>query len=258
MKIEDSMKYLYRLYQIVIVLPLGLCATLLTALVTIAGCSLGNGHFWGYHPARLWARAMLWLLLIPVKVEGRENLERGQSYVFVANHQGAFDIFLIYGHLNRNFKWMMKHQLGRIPVIGYASKKAHHIFVDKRGPKKIKATCDAARETLRGGMSVTVFPEGARTFTGHPGLFRKGAFALADELQLPVAPMTINGSFDIMPRQRDMHFARWHRLKLTIHPPIYPVGQGPDNIQATMHQAYDSVTSALEPQYQGYVENPDQ
>ena len=252
------MKYIYRLYQLVVILPLGLLATLLCAIVTIIGCTLGNGHFWGYYPAHLWARVMLWLLFIPVKVVGRENLERGQSYVFVANHQGAFDILLIYGYLNREFKWMMKYQLGRIPVVGYACRKAHHIFVDKRGPKKIKATYDAARQTLQGGVSVTLFPEGARTFTGHMGFFRKGAFALADELQLPVVPMTINGSFDIMPRQRDLHFVSWHRLTLTIHAPIYPVGQGPDNVQATLHQAYDSVMSALTPAYQGYVENPDQ
>lgn len=252
------MKYLYCLYQLVVVLPIGLAATLLTALATIAGCTLGNGHFWGYYPAHLWSRFILLLLLIPVRVEGREHLERHQSYVFMANHQGAFDIFLVYGYLNRNFKWLMKHQLGSIPVVGYACKKAHHILVDKRGPHRIKASYDAARATLQGGMSVTLFPEGARTFTGHLGLFRKGGFALADELQLPVVPMTINGSFDIMPRQRDLHFARWHRLTLTIHPPVYPVGQGPDNVQATLRQAYDAIMSALEPQYQGYRENPDQ
>ena len=252
------MKYIYYLYQLFIAAPLALVVTLLTALATIVGCSAGNGHFWGYHPAHLWGRLMLWLFLIPVRISGREHLERQQSYVFVANHQGAFDIFLVYGYLNRNFKWMMKYQLGRIPVVGYACKKAHHIFVDKRGPKKIKATYDSARATLRGGMSVTMFPEGARTFTGHMGLFRKGAFALADELRLPVVPMTINGSFDVMPRMRDFHFVHWHRLSLTIHAPIYPVGQGPDNVQATLSQAYDSVMSALSPKYQGYEANPDQ
>ena len=252
------MKYLYRLYQVIIAIPLGLVATLLTSLVTIIGCSIGNGHFWGYYPAHFWGRFILWIFLIPVKVVGRENLERRQSYVFVANHQGAFDIFLVYGYLNRNFKWMMKYQLKSIPLVGFACKKAHHIFVDKRGPKKIKATYDTARETLQDGMSVTMFPEGSRSFTGHMGIVRKGAFALADELQRPVVPMTITGSFNSVPRQRDFHFANWHRLSLTIHAPIYPVGQGPDNVQATLHQAYDSVMSALTPEYQGYVENPDQ
>ena len=81
---------------------------------------------------------------------------------------------------------------------------------------------------------------------------------LADELQLPVVPITINGSFNIMPRTRDWHFANWHPLSLTIHQPIYPVDKGPRNIQAIMHQSDDSVMSSLVPEYQGYVENPDQ
>ena len=112
--------------------------------------------------------------------------------------------------------------------------------------------------TKSSGTSVTVFPEGARSFTGHMGSFKRGAFALADELQLPVVPLTINGSFNILPRQRGVTFVTWHRLSLTIHAPIYPVGQGSDNIEATKNQAYDSVMSALAPEYQGYVENPDQ
>ena len=252
------MKYFYRIYQLFIALPIVLVATVLVVLFISVGCALGNGHFWGYYPAHIWARVILWALLLPVKVEGRAQLEKDQSYVFVANHQGAFDIFLIYGYLNRNFKWMMKHQLRNMPLVGYACEKSHQIFVDKRGPKKIKATYDKARATLQGGTSVTVFPEGSRSFTGHMGLFRRGAFALADELQLPVVPLTINGSFNVMPRMRDMKFVLWHPLTLTIHQPIYPVGQGADNIEATKNQAYDSVMSALVPEYQGYVENPDQ
>ena len=106
---------------------------------------------------------------------------------------------------------------------------------------------------------MTVFPEGARSFTGHMGKFKKGAFALADELQLPVVPLTINGSFNVLPRTRGfINFISWHPLKMTIHQPIYPTGQGPENVDATMRQAYDSVMSALVPEYQGYVENPDQ
>ena len=252
------MKYFYYIYQLLVALPLSIVLTVLFVIPIIVGCALGYGHFWGYYPAHIWSRLILYVLFIPVHVEGRGHLEKNQSYVFVANHQGAFDIFLIYGHLNRNFKWMMKHQLRKMPVIGYACEKSHQIFVDKRGPKKIKATYDQARETLKEGTSVTVFPEGARTFTGHMGEFKRGAFALADELQLPVVPLTINGSFDIMPRMRDFKFVRWHRLSLTIHQPIYPVGQGADNIEATKNQAYDSVMSALVPEYQGFVENPDQ
>jgi len=252
------LKFLYYIWQILIGLPVLVLSTILTAIVVGLGTTFGNGHYWGYYPGRWWAKAIVKSLLLPVKVEGRKNLEKDSSYVFVANHQGAFDIFLIYGFLGRNFKWMMKHQLQHIPFVGYACRKSHQIMVDKGGPSKIRKTYENARKILKEGYSVTVFPEGARTFTGHMGTFRKGAFALADELQLPVVPLTINGSFDILPRQRGFNFIKWHPLRLTIHQPIYPVGQGPDNIEATRRQAYDSVMSALEPKYQGFIENPDQ
>ena len=252
------MKYLYRIYQLCIALPLIAVVTLLTSIVTIIGCAVGNGHFWGYYPGKLWARFIVRMLLLPVKVEGRENLQKGQSYVFVANHQGAFDIFLIYGFLCRNFKWMMKRQLRQIPLVGKACESCHHIFVDKRGPSRIRETYDRARATLKDGMSLVVFPEGARTFTGHMGVFKRGAFMLADDIGLPVVPLTINGSFNVMPRMRDMRWVTWHPLRLTIHKPIQPIGKGNDNIKHLEEQSYRDVMSGLAPEYQGFVENPDQ
>lgn len=252
------MKYLYRTYQLLIALPLIAIYTLITSLMVTIGCTLGNGHFWGYYPGKWWAQFIIRILLLPVKVEGRENLVKGQSYVFVANHQGAFDIFLIYGFLSRNFKWMMKRQLRQMPFVGKACESAHHIFVDKRGASKIRETYDRARQTLQGGMSLVVFPEGARSFTGHMGVFKRGAFMLADDIELPIVPLTINGSFDIMPRTRDMKWVVWHPLRLTIHKPILPVGKGADNIKYLEEESYKVVMSGLEEQYQGFVENPDQ
>ena len=252
------MKYIYRIYQLFIALPVIAAGTLVTAVTVIVGCALGNGHFWGYWPGKWWSRLIVRMLLLPVTVEGRENLQPGRSYVFVSNHQGAFDIFLIYGYLNRNFKWMMKWQLRNIPFVGKACEASHQIFVDKRGPARIRKTYDKARETLRGGMSVVVFPEGARTFTGHMGVFKRGAFMLADDLQLDVVPLTINGSFNVMPRTRDMKWVLWHPLRLTIHPPVAPQGKGSDNIRAVEKLSYDAVMAGLDPAYRGFVENPDQ
>ena len=244
------MKYIYRVFQLLVAIPVALISTLVTAIIVIVGCTVGNGHVWGYYPGRLWSKIMVRIFLLPVKVEGRENLEPGQSYIFVANHQGAFDIFLIYGYLNRNFKWMMKRELRRIPFVGFACQTAHHSFVDKRGPGKVKETYKTARETLSSGMSLVVFPEGARTFDGRMRDFKKGAFMLADELQLPIVPLTINGSFNVMSRMRDFKWVLWHPLSLTIHQPIYPVGEGHENVMATMRQSYDSVKSALTAEYQ--------
>ena len=248
----------YRIYQLFVAAPICLIATLLTAITVTVGCTLGDGHFWGYYPPRWWGKVMIRTLLLPVKVEGRENLQKGQSYVFVSNHQGAYDIFLIYGYLGRNFKWMMKRQIRQIPFVGKACEAAHHIFVDKRGPSRIRESYEQARNTLREGMSLVVFPEGSRSFTGHMGKFRRGAFMLADELQLPVVPLTINGSFNVKPRMRDVYWVFWHPLRLTIHAPIAPVSQGQDNIQHVEQRSYELIMSALTPEYQGFVENPDQ
>nr|WP_321377121.1 lysophospholipid acyltransferase family protein [uncultured Bacteroides sp.] len=250
------MKILYYIYQICIALPLLFVLTILTALTTIVGCTLGSAHFWGYHPGKIWSRLICFFLLIRVKVNGKENLKGKTSYVFVANHQGAFDIFLIYGYLGRNFKWMMKKGIRKILFVGRACEKAGHIFVDRSGPKKVLETIRKTKASLTEGTSVVVFPEGARSFTGHMGYFKKGAFQLADDLQLPVVPLTIEGSFEILPRT-----GKWihrHNLTLTIHKPIPPKGKGLKNAQEILEESYNVVESALPSELKGMVHNPDQ
>ena len=115
------MKILYYIYQICIALPILLVLTILTAIVTIVGSLLGGAHFWGYYPGKIWSQLICLFLLIPVKIEGREKLHDKTSYIFVPNHQGSFDIFLIYGFIGRNFKWMMKKSLRKLPFVGKAS-----------------------------------------------------------------------------------------------------------------------------------------
>lgn len=241
------MKTLYLVYQL-LVSPVLAVLTALTAIVTVVG-SCFNGHIWGYYPGKVWSRLFCYLLLLPVRVKRNPLVEKDKSYVFVANHQGAFDIFLIYGFLNRNFKWMMKKSLRKIPFIGKACESAGHIFVDKSGPKKIYATVSRAHKVLQGGTSLVVFPEGSRTYTGHMNAFRKGAFLLADELQLPVVPLTISGSFDVMPRTGK--FVSRHPLTLTIHDPIYPHTQGHENIERLAKESYQVIESALPEKYRG-------
>ena len=237
------MKLLYIIYQI-LVSPILLVITILTALFTIIGCWLGNGHFWGYYPGKIWSILFCAILLIPVRVVRNKNVHRKTSYVFVANHQGAFDIFLLYGFLGRNFKWMMKSGIKKIPFVGFACKMSKQIFVG-RNENTVK-TYNLARKTLAGGTSMVVFPEGSRTYDGKMIPFKKGAFVLADELQLPIIPITINGVFKVMPRTKDWHFANWSPLRVTIHQPIYPVDKGMRNIVTITRQSFDSVQSALE------------
>ena len=252
------MKFLYRLYQLLIFFPLFVVVTIFVALLTSLGCMVGLSRWFAFLPTRFWGWFTIRFLFLPVKVEGREHLQPGQSYIFAANHQGAFDIFLLSGFLHREFKWMMKSSLRKVPFVGMACEKAGYIFVDKSSRKAVAKTMDDARQRLVGGTSLAVFPEGARTFSGHMGIFRRGAFQLADELQLPVVPITIDGCFDVMPRTKDFHFAQWHPLRLVIHPPIVPTSQGAGNIKRTLEESYRIIMDALPERHQGFVQNDDQ
>lgn len=237
---------LYRLYQILVMIPMIVALTIITGLVTIIGSLLGGGRCWGYWPPHIWAKLCTWLTLVKVEVKGRHNIKEKTSYVFVANHQGAYDIFTIYGFLHHNFKWMMKIGLRKFPVIGVSCQAAGHIFVDNSSPAAIRRTMATAERTLRGGMSVVVFPEGSRSRSGKMGRFHTGAFQLAMEFQLPVVPLTIDGAYDVLPRGQWL--PHWGKVTLTIHKPIAPPVDEADRRRVSDMSA-EAIRSSLPERY---------
>lgn len=239
---------LYRIYQLFIMLPIIVTATIMAGLLTMIGSLCFGGKWWGYWPGHIWARICLAASLVRVKVTGRENIDPNTSYVFVANHQGAFDIFAIYGYLNHNFKWMMKIGLEKIPLVGFACRRAGHIFVDNSSPAAVRRTMADAEQQLKGGMSVVVFPEGSRTLDGKMHRFKRGAYQLAMEFQLPVVPITIDGAYSVMPR-RGAKLPRPGHIILTIHKPIHAPADGHD-LQKLMDESYNAIHSALPARYQ--------
>lgn len=234
---------LYRIYQFLIMLPLLLVATVIAATVTIIGSALGMGRTFGYWPGHIWARVFCILSLVRVRVVGADRVEKNKSYVFVANHQGAYDIFAIYGYLGHQFRWMMKKGLEKIPLVGYSCRVSGHIYVDNSSPAAVRATMAEAEKRLSGGMSVVVFPEGSRTPDGKMHAFRRGAFALAMEFGLPVVPVTIDGAYSVMPRQAML--PHYGTITLTIHQPIYPDGEGRHDLAQLMERSRASIASAL-------------
>ena len=247
------MKILYRIYSFCIALPLFLVVTILTAVVVSIAAICGDSKYIGYWAPHAWSRITCWLFLIKVHTEGHERIDRKQSYVFLANHQGYFDIFLIYGYLGHNFKWMMKEYLRKIPFVGYACARSGHIYVGDT-LASIQKTVVQAKETLQGGMSMVIFPEGTRTYTGKMGSFKKGAFTLAGEIGLPIVPLTINGSFDVFNRKaREVHFGR---LSLTIHQPITPEDRKGKPTRILMKDVFDIIDADIEPKYKTNVVEP--
>lgn len=243
-KTKLKMIVLYRIYQICIMLPILLVLTAFTATVTIIGCILGSTRSWGYYPARIWARIFCWLSFVNVSVKGRGNISDGTSYVFVANHQGAYDIFSIYGFLNHNFRWMMKKSLERIPIVGYSCRVSGQIYVDNSSPSAVRETMETAEKQLSTGMSVVVFPEGSRTRDGKMQRFKRGAYSLAMEFNLPIVPITIDGAFDVMPRNALL--PRPGHITLTIHEPISAPDDGSGHdLKDVMTRSYEAIRSAL-------------
>lgn len=220
--------------------------TIITALITIVACALGGGRWWGYYPARIWARMFCWLTFVKVTVSGRDNISADTAYVFVANHQGAYDIFSIYGYLNHNFRWMMKSGLRSIPLVGYACEKSQQIYVDKSSPSALKRTMSRAESLLATGMSIVVFPEGARTFDGKVRQFKRGAFTLAHEFNLPVVPVTIDGAYNVLPRTGKL--PRPGHIHLSIHSPILPGKHGHD-MQQLITRSRQTIVEALPERY---------
>ena len=239
---------LYRIYQFCIMMPLLLVATVLAATLTILATFLGGARWWGYQIPKYWGRIFCALTLVKVEVRGRDNISQGQSYVFVANHQGAYDIFSIYGYLGHNFRWMMKKSLEKIPLVGFSCKVSGHIFVDNSSPHAIKETMVTAEKRLAGGMSVVVFPEGSRTLDGRLHRFKRGAYILATEFNLPVVPITIDGAYQVMPRTAKL--PHWGKIILTIHKPLLPGKDGHD-LPALMEQSRAAIASSLPAEQRG-------
>ena len=247
------MKALYRIYQWVIAAPIFIIATFITAVITLIGCAIGKPEFWGYWPAHYWSRFCCAIALVRVKVRGRENIDRKTSYVFTANHQGAFDIWSVYGYLNHNFIFMMKKELESIFMVGWACRKAGHVYVDDQNISNIRHTIAEAEQKLKGGRSMVIFPEGSRSWDGKMIPFKRGAFMLAAEFKLPVVPITIDGSFKAMPRFT--YNICPTTITLTIHPPILP-GENGFNTKRLMAECKEAIESALPEQDKGPSTDP--
>lgn len=234
---------LFVLYQWLVAFPVLLVLTILTAVFTIILSPVFPNAQFSYFPARWWGRFFCYLLFIKVKITGIEKLDPKKSYVIAANHQSIYDIFVVYGWLPMIFKWVMKAELRRIPLVGKACESAGHIFINRKNPVAAKKSLDRAEAQLRNGVSVVVFPEGTRTYTGQMGKFKKGAFRMATDLQLPIVPVTLRGCFERLPRNGFV--VTPGLIEMIIHEPVEVKGYENEKQPELMQTLHDIIESAL-------------
>lgn len=131
--------------------------------------------------------------------------------------------------------------------MGYASEKAGHVFVDNSSQAARGVTIERAKEQITEGVSMVIFPEGARTLTGKMGRFKRGAYHIAYDLKLPVVPLTINGSYDVL--KRNTHHLKPGRLELVIHEPIPTEGLTEAELPGLIDRSKKIIHSALWKKY---------
>jgi len=147
----------------------------------------------------LWASIYTWWSPVwSVSVRGREHIERGKTYVVVANHQSTVDIFSLH-RLFWHFKWVAKEAMFKMPLIGWNMHLNRYIPIRRGDRNSVVEMFARCREALGQGSSVVLFPEGTRSQDGNLLPFKPGAFELAREAGMPILPVVIQGTLRALP-----------------------------------------------------------
>lgn len=167
--------------------------------------------------AHIWSKLLLAAAGVKYSVKGLDQLDPDLNYVFVGNHESAFDIPLAWASIKHHLVSVSKIELKWIPIFGWAMQAAKHIFVDRSNRlKAIKSLQTAAESIKKNPRSVMLFPEGTRSKDGKIQKFKKGGLLLAIESQLPVVPMALCGTKDVLvagtwklrPRAIELHIGK--------------------------------------------------
>jgi 1-acyl-sn-glycerol-3-phosphate acyltransferase len=242
--IKKILYLLYQPYKWLIFLPLLVLSTCFFVGIGILMIVFIDDRLANRTTGVWWARFNSLITPMLVTVTGRENMGKKQSYIVVSNHQSHYDIFVLFGWLGLDLKWVIKKELRKIPVFGYAAEKGGNILIDRANSREAYETLRGAREKISAGTSIIILPEGTRSRTGALGEFKKGAFWMAQTMGLPILPVTIVNTGNILPPQSFDLFPG--RARMIIHPPVDPAAYGPDSIDRLMADVRNVINSGLE------------
>jgi len=179
-----------------------------------------RGHF-AHGCARTWSWLILATTGVSVEVTGLDHLPRDRTFIFVSNHQSIYDIPVIFATLPYQLRIIAKESLGSFPFLGWHLRRNGHLLVDRRNPDRA-GILRRWRALVGEGLSLVIFPEGTRSADGRVGRFKAGSFLLAVEAQLPVVPLSIDGTRHVMRKGRLMTSPGHARL--VVHEPIDTAG----------------------------------
>jgi 1-acyl-sn-glycerol-3-phosphate acyltransferase len=150
--------------------------------------------------AAQWARALLLVSGVKVKVEGIEKISKDGSYVFVSNHLSYMDTPVALANIPVQFRFLAKRGLFQIPFLGWHLARAGHIRVPREDARAAVKTMNVAAQVVRDfGISLLIFPEGGRSRDGEMRPFKEGAAFIAVRAGVPLVPMCLKGTREILP-----------------------------------------------------------
>lgn len=236
-------KFAYRIYKWLFVIPF----IVLNTLVSAAAC-IFTGILFGREKtdiiAVLWSRLCCAVIPLKVRITGKENYSPHSSYIIVSNHQSMLDIPAMHGFIGLSIKWIMKKELGRIPVFGTACSQLGCIYVDRSNHDAAVRSIRRARKKLLKNDAVLFFAEGTRSRDGKLLPFKKGAFRFALETGLPILPVTIRNSIDLLPS--DTLDLKPGTVDIIVHPSISVNGVRPDSLSQVIDRTRQAVQSGLD------------
>lgn len=200
-------------WSLIFVDPLIILSTILCGAVSIVVSLFDTRGRRAIRIARTWARSILRVARVHVKVEGLEHLDPHATYVLVGNHLSYMDTPVLLTHIPVDFRFMAKKGLFQIPFLGTHLVQAGHIPVPLEDPRASLKTLSRAAETIReGGISVLVFPEGGRSEDGVLQPFKEGAAYVAIKAGVPLLPLALIGTRDVLA----MGEATFHKAPVTL------------------------------------------
>lgn len=233
---------LYPLWKWLVFLPLSVLATVVGGILAVPVAMI-SPRAANLYIAVTWSRILTSLTPAKVIVEGAEHVQADQSYVVVSNHQSQFDIPLIYGYCGLDLRWVMKAELKHIPFVAAGCRAIGHIFVDRSDPGQARTAINQAVARLEPGTGILFFAEGTRSRTGALLPFKKGAFRVAIDRQLPVLPMTVTGTREVLPA--GTFKLRPGTVRLKIHPPVSAQGMTINQADELLNIVRQRIVSGL-------------
>lgn len=230
----------YQVYAWLLFIPFACLWSLICGWAAVLVAVIAGPRAASIYVGKAWARLIGWLTPIRVKVEGAEHIDPAQTYVVVSNHASQYDIIVIYGWLMIDLRWVMKQELRKLPGLGIACEKVGHIIVDRSDPEAAKRSINEALGRIGDGVGILFFPEGTRSLDGRLKPFKTGAFRIAVDEGLPLLPITLSGTREVLPAKTLRIFPG--RVRLVVHPPIDPAGK---RLRPLMAQTRDVIASAL-------------